>query len=192
MADQEGNINDEVKKAIDEITDSVEDRIEKVAEDADNSIEEVSETIEDKIIDHSEFGTVAWASHGKRLGAFIVDLLIAMLLASFLGKLGVLLAGAYMLFRDGLNIEFMNKRSLGKKLLKLKVHTTDGSEIDHMTSVRRNWPFALAYVPALLGGLGILGTVGFVLLIVEGIKVVNGNERIGDGMASTYVSESVD
>lgn len=185
MADQEENINEEVKKAIDEITDSVEERVE-------NAADEVSETIEEKVQHTSETGVVPWVPHGKRLGAFVIDLAIAMVLASFLGKIGVLLAGAYMLFRDGLNIDFMDKRSLGKKLLKLRVHTTDGSQIDHMTSIKRNWPFAVAYVPALLGGMGFLGMVGFILLLVEGFKVINGNERIGDGMANTYVTESVD
>jgi len=152
-----------------------------------NDIEEV---FTEEVQQTSNTDLIPWVPQNKRLGAFVIDLVIAMILASILGWIGALLAGAYMLFRDGLNLEFMNNRSLGKKLLKLKVETTDGSPIDYMTSVRRNWPFALAYIPTIFSGFGgFLGFAGFVLLLVEGFKVITGNQRIGDGMANTYVTE---
>lgn len=122
-----------------------------------------------------------------RLLAFIIDCLIASLLLTA-GKIGLLLAIAYWLLRDGLDFSFMNKRSIGKNLMKLKVVTTDGSDIDYMTSIKRNWTFAIAYLPALgLGGM--IGFIGFILFIVEGVMVLSDGIRIGDKSASTQVVE---
>jgi len=123
----------------------------------------------------------------NRFLAFIIDCLIASLLL-MAGKIGVLLAAAYWLLRDGLELSFMNKRSIGKNLMKLKVETTDGSEIDYMTSIKRNWTFALAYLPALGFG-GMIGFVGFILFIAEGVMVLSDGIRIGDKSANTRVVE---
>jgi uncharacterized RDD family membrane protein YckC len=49
---------------------------------------------------------------------------------------------AYALLRDGLTYDFMDGRSIGKKLMKLRPVRHDGSPMDMATSARRNWPLA--------------------------------------------------
>lgn len=149
------------------------------------------ENFGEEVVGQSNGAVTQWSDKGKRFVAFFIDIVIASVLSAVAGKIGVLLAASYLLLRDGLNFSFMDQRSLGKKLMKLRIHSTDGSPLDLKSSAKRNWPFALSYIPALLAGsFGFLGFVGFVLLIVEGVKVIMGDQRIGDGMANTIVYEA--
>lgn len=137
----------------------------------------------------------------KRFLAFFIDGLIAALMSLILGVvipvlgffLGALLGAAYMLVRDGLTLEFMDQRSLGKKLLKLRPVRLDGSRVDLNDSMKRNWVFA---VPNGLQAIPILGQIlgsllGIVLGIVECILVLTDPEgrRWGDKLANTRVIE---
>ncbi|NNE10499.1 MAG: RDD family protein [Gemmatimonadetes bacterium] len=137
----------------------------------------------------------------KRFLAVFIDGLLAAMLSLILGVvipvlgffLGALLGAAYMLVRDGLTLEFMDQRSLGKKLLKLRPVRLDGSRLELNDSMKRNWVFA---VPNALQAIPILGQIlggllGMVLGLVECILVLTDPEgrRWGDKLADTRVIE---
>jgi len=146
------------------------------------------------------------ADLGKRFGAYLIDALLAGLIAYILGRagfrmygLGMMVGASYILLRDGLGIEFMHQRSLGKKLLKLRPVRLDGSPMTIDASLRRNWPMAL---PTALYGLGFLlgGYDGFfaitalagvalLFVLVECILVLTDADgrRFGDKFANTQV-----
>ena len=65
------------------------------------------------------------ADVGKRIIAAIIDAVIA-IIVGFIPFVGGLVATAYWLVRDGLDIDFMDQRSIGKKLVKL--HPKDGGK----------------------------------------------------------------
>lgn len=137
------------------------------------------------------------ADLGKRAIAFIIDAVIA-IVVGFIPIVGGLVATVYWLLRDGLNIEFMDGRSIGKKLMKLRPVTEDGSPVDITVSIKRNWMFALVGLAQLLGftiiGLILaipLALVALVICIVEIVLVVTDPQgrRFGDKMAGTVVNE---
>jgi len=101
--------------------------------------------------------------------------------------IGPLIGFAYMLIKDGL----FEGQSLGKKVMKLQVVTSDGSQADFMVSVRRNAIFA---VPILLMIIPVLGWVlapiiSLVIITIEVMKVVNEpkGRRLGDNWAASQV-----
>ena len=113
--------------------------------------------------------------------------------------IGGLAATAYWLVRDGLDVEFMDHRSFGKKVMKLRPVTLDGPPVDIMTSVKCNWMFALGGLTQLFAftiiGLVIaipLGLVAFVIGIIEVVLVLSDVEgrRLGDKLAGTRVIET--
>jgi len=134
---------------------------------------------------------------GKRAVAVIIDAVIA-IVVGFIPIAGGIIATAYWLLRDGMEFEFMDHRSIGKKIMKLRPVTLDGSPVDMMVSVKRNWMFALGGVAQLFAftiiGLIIaipLAFVAFLLGIIELILVLTDSEgrRFGDKMAGTRVIE---
>jgi len=137
------------------------------------------------------------ADLGKRFIAAIIDAVIAIVIG-FIPIVGGFVAAAYWLLRDGLDVDFMDHRSLGKKLMKLRPVTLDGRQLDMMESAKRNWMFALGGVAQMLAftivGLIIaipLAMVAFGLGLVEMILVLVDSEgrRMGDKMAKTMVIE---
>ena len=154
--------------------------------------------------------TKAKADLGKRFVAVLLDGLIAGIGAAVfmvggfrLYGIGLLLGAAYILVRDGLDLDFMDNRSIGKKIMKLRPQRLDGQPMDIETSVRRNWTLALGTAISglsyLIGGLGgffvlsaLAGLAGL-LGLAEAILVLTDNEgrRIGDKMAETKVVEVV-
>lgn len=160
----------------------------------------------------------AKADLGKRFGAAAIDSGIAWIAALLLATvgavfgarmafygIGLLLGAVYVLVRDGLGYAFMDRRSIGKKLLKLRPVRLDGGAVDRGASIRRNATLAaggaalgLSY---LMGGLelfflaglfwylswltGLLGLAEAVLVIVD-----KDGRRIGDRQANTQVIES--
>ena len=88
----------------------------------------------------------AKADLGKRAIALIIDG-VATMVVGFIPLIGGMIATAYWLLRDGMDVEFMDHRSLGKKLMKLRPVMLDGSPVDMATSAKRNWMFALAGPP---------------------------------------------
>ena len=138
------------------------------------------------------------ADLGKRIVAAIIDAVIAAILG-FIPAIGGLIGAAYILVRDGLDFDFMDQRSVGKKVLKLRPVTLDGSPVDVVTSIKRNWMFALGGVIPLLLFIPILGWVmipfvglaALVLGVIELVLVLTdaGGRRIGDKLANTQVIE---
>jgi uncharacterized RDD family membrane protein YckC len=143
-------------------------------------------------------GPPAKADLGKRAIAMIIDAVIVMIVG-FIPVAGGIVATAYWLVRDGLDLEFMDHRSIGKKLVKLRPVTLDGKPLDIQMSIKRNWMFALGGVAQLFAmtiiGLVValpLGLIAFVIGIVEVVLVVTDAEsrRMGDKMAGTRVIET--
>ena len=131
-----------------------------------------------------------------RFLAFFIDAVIVSVVG-LVPFLGTLVGIAYALLRDGLHFEFMDGRSIGKKLMKLKVVRHDGSAMDMQTSARRNWPLA---VGSLAQGLLILPVIGWVLFpfaviagallaLFEAYRVYSAPDgrRWGDTLAGTMV-----
>jgi uncharacterized RDD family membrane protein YckC len=143
-----------------------------------------------------------------RFLAFLIDGIAVALVGIAVGLVGLVpviggLAGiAYVLFRDGLDVDVMRHRSLGKRLMKLAVVREDGAPMDLMTSARRNWPLAFGSLTQLLIYVPILGwilipivlLIGAVLVIVEIVKVVSAPDgrRWGDTLAGTRVVVTAD
>ncbi len=121
-----------------------------------------------------------------RVIAAFVDLLIVIGLARFPDVLGVLAASGYILVRDGL---FGGGRSVGKKLVGLRVVSAEGAEtaVSYRESVIRNAPLAAACILVLIPYVGWILTA--VVAAAEGLTSL-GDERgmrIGDMLARTMV-----
>lgn len=135
---------------------------------------------------------------GKRAIAAIIDAVIAVAIG-FIPVIGGLAAACYWLFRDGLDLEFMQKRSLGKALMKLRPVTLDGSPMTLEISAKRNWMFALGGIVSLLMFIPIIGwllmipvaLLSIALGLFEAFKVITDDEgrRWGDDLAGTKVIE---
>lgn len=135
---------------------------------------------------------------GKRALAAIIDAVIAMVVG-LVPIAGGIAATAYWLVRDGMDLDFMDHRSIGKKVMKLRPVTLDGQPLDLATSVKRNWMFALGglaqFFAMTIVGLVLaipLGLIAFVIGIVEIVLVFTDAEgrRMGDKMAGTRVIET--
>ncbi len=145
---------------------------------------------------------VGKADLGKRFVAIIIDAVVAVVVG-LIPIIGWFVAAAYWLVRDGLEFEFMDRRSIGKKLMKLRPVTLDGSPMDVMTSVKRNWMFALGAILQILRMIPFVGwllmlvlliPVGLAALalgIIEIFLVITDGEgrRLGDKIANTKVIE---
>lgn len=133
------------------------------------------------------------ADLGKRAAAIIIDWLITWVIALVIPFIGGLIGAAYMLLRDGFDFNFMDRRSLGKKLLKLRPVTLDGSPVDMTVSLKRNWVFAVGPVLMIFPVIGwIFGSIiGLIIGIVEVVLVFTDEEgrRMGDKLANTKVIE---
>lgn len=140
----------------------------------------------------------AKADLSKRFIAAVIDCVVGVVIG-MIPFIGGLIAAAYWLVRDGLELEFMDGRSIGKKVMKLRPVRLDGLPMDIPTSVRRNWMFAFGGVVQLLMFIPILGWLMMVpvailalaLGLLELYKVVTDPEgrRLGDTMARTKVIE---
>jgi uncharacterized RDD family membrane protein YckC len=145
---------------------------------------------------------VGKADLGKRFVAYLIDELLAGVMMS-IPYIGGIAGAAYLLVRDGLELDFMDHRSLGKKLMKLRPVRLDGKPVDIATSIRRNWMFALGGALSLLTFIPVLGWVVALILVIplilaslvigliEVIRVFTDprGRRLGDAMADTVVVE---
>jgi uncharacterized RDD family membrane protein YckC len=161
-----------------------------------------TERIDDRPIEDETLSlTTGKADTGKRVVAAVIDCIVAAILNA-VPAIGGLVAAAYWLLRDGLDISFMDRRSVGKKVMKLRPIRLDGRPMDIETSARRNWMFALGGLIWFLKYIFILGwlLIGPVLLaaIVLGVyelyRVITDPQgrRLGDVMAGTKVIEVAD
>ena len=134
----------------------------------------------------------------KRAIAMIIDA-VAAVLVGMIPVIGGLVATAYWLVRDGLDVEFMPFRSLGKQLTGLKPVRVDGKPMDIETSIRRNWPFAVGGIAQVLLFIPIIGwllvipviLVALGLGLTEAFLVLTDDEgrRLGDRTGETRVIE---
>jgi len=140
----------------------------------------------------------AKADLAKRFIAALIDFLLAGGV-SLIPFIGGIVGAAYILVRDGLELDFMDRRSIGKKLIKLRPIRLDGQPMDVATSVKRNFPLAIGAVGAIFWIIPILGWIiaillgltGLVVGIVEAVLVLTDAEgrRMGDKFAGTKVIE---
>jgi uncharacterized RDD family membrane protein YckC len=131
------------------------------------------------------------ADLGKRAVALIIDGVIAGILG-LVPLIGMLAGAAYMLFRDGFEFSFMDHRSLGKKVMKLRPVRLDEGTVDLGTSFKRNWIFAVPLVIFVIPFLGVLAPIiSIAVAIIEIVLVVTRDDgrRWGDQMAGTRVIE---
>lgn len=146
-------------------------------------------------------GGVLKADLAKRFIAALIDGVLAAVV-SMVPVIGGIVAAAYMLVRDGLDLEFMDGRSIGKKIMKLRPSTIDGTPMTIEKSIRRNWMFAFGALTSLLLFIPIIGWllipfVGMIALAIglyEIYKVLTDPQgrRLGDTMAGTKVIETAD
>jgi len=135
----------------------------------------------------------------KRAIAAIIDGAIAGLLGRFVPVVGWIVSLLYILLRDGFEFEFMDGRSLGKRLIGLRPVRLDGGKMDLATSVRRNWTLCLGSLASFLLVIPFLGWLLYipaliaaaVLGIIELVRVFTDPEgrRLGDTLAGTKVIE---
>lgn len=147
----------------------------------------------------AQSGTVLTkADVGKRIVAALIDFAIAFVVG-FVPGVGQLLGAAYLILRDGLELDFMNHRSIGKHVMNLHLETLDGQPLELMTSVKRNWIFALGPLVPLLLIIPIIGWilipfVGFAALALGITELVLAltdadGRRLGDKWANTMIVE---
>ncbi|MEP0773992.1 MAG: RDD family protein [Acidobacteriota bacterium] len=140
----------------------------------------------------------AKADLGKRFIAALIDGLLAGGV-SLIPFIGGIIGAAYILLRDGLELEFMDRRSIGKKLLKLRPVRLNGQPMDVETSIKRNLPLCIGAVGSIFWIIPILGwilalllgIVGLIVAIVELVMVLTDPEgrRMGDKLGDTKVLE---
>lgn len=135
----------------------------------------------------------------RRVLAFLIDSILAGVVGGILGfitpVLGALVNATYMILRDGTELDFMYRRSIGKRLMNLNVVRLDGGVVDLETSLRRNWMFGIGSLAQATFQFG-LGTV--VALVATGIVVYEiyrvvtdpAGRRWGDEMGRTQVVDA--
>lgn len=137
----------------------------------------------------------------KRLIAAVIDAVLAVIIG-FIPLIGGFAAAAYMLLRDGFEVELMNRRSIGKTVMKLRVVSLDGAPMDLARSAKRSWMFALGGVTQALLFIPVIGWLllplvaiaALVLVVVEVVLVLISDDgrRWGDKLAGTQVIESAE
>jgi len=140
------------------------------------------------------------ADPSKRVIALIIDAVCAAVV-SWIPVVGGIIGAAYLLLRDGLPVEALGYKSVGKKLMNLAVvvEGKPGVKVDFARSAKRNWMFAIGPLMAVFWVIPVLGwllniILGIALLILgimEAMKVFNDplGKRMGDTMAGTMVIE---
>lgn len=139
------------------------------------------------------------ADLGKRFVAALVDGLLTGAV-SLVPLVGGIVGAAYILLRDGLELEFMDRRSIGKRLLGIRPVRLDGQPMDMATSVKRNLPFCIGAAGALFMVIPVLGWIvailfGLVAMVAAVVEVVfvltdDRGRRLGDKFAGTQVIDA--
>ncbi len=106
----------------------------------------------------------------KRAVAMIIDALIAAVMGA-IPYVGGIASVGYMLVRDGLELDFMNQRSIGKHLIGLKTVRLDGRPMDIETSVRRNWMWGIGAINSILIWIPILGWMLMPVVAIAAIAI---------------------
>ena len=100
---------------------------------------------------------------------------------------------------DLFEFDFMDHRSIGKKVMKLRPVLLDGGKTDMTASIKRNWMFALGglvqvlmFIPVVGWALiPVVGVISLILAIIEIVLILTDPEgrRLGDKIAGTKVIE---
>lgn len=120
------------------------------------------------------------ASLGQRIGAALIDVLLALVVGyaanRVFGGLGFALQLGYLLTRDSL--PFLDGQSIGKKALKLRAVTEDGKSLsgNWNAGLLRNVSMAIPFLPL----------VELIIMLVNNGKP-GGLRRLGDQWAKTKV-----
>lgn len=139
---------------------------------------------------------------GKRIIAVVIDSLLATAVG-LIPVIGSIIGLVYMLTRDSILFEITKddqwkNRSVGKRMMNLEVVTTDGNDIDIMTSVKRNVTLSIGSLFSIIPIIGwLIGAfLGFIIGVIELILVLTNEKghRIGDKIGKTQVvaSDQVD
>jgi len=141
----------------------------------------------------------AKADLSKRLLAALIDGALCAVV-SLVPVLGGLVGAVYVVVRDGLDVEFMKRRSIGKQVMKVRPVRLDGQPMDLATSVKRNFPFMVGLIglpflviPIIGWGIAmLLGVIQLAISIIEVVLVLTDPEgrRMGDKFAGTKVIDS--
>jgi uncharacterized RDD family membrane protein YckC len=146
------------------------------------------------------------ADLSKRVIAVIIDavpVMIVFIVLRWIPFIGAAVSGAiaaaWWLVRDGLDLDFADKRSPGKKIMKLRPIRLDGQAMDINTSAMRNFPLCIGSVGSIFLVIPLLGlipailfaVVGLIVGIAEVFFVLTDAEgrRWGDKLAGTKVIE---
>lgn len=123
-----------------------------------------------------------------RTAAKTIDLILIAAVMEIIPRAGYFAGLAYLLLGDG----FFDGRSLGKRLIKLKVISSEtGDACSFKGSVLRNGTLAVGYLLSVVPWIGwifFVIAVGFEFIIVLGSK---DGRRLGDELAKTVVIETV-
>ena len=114
----------------------------------------------------------------------------------FMGLLiGGIAGSAYLLLSDSMNGP--RRRSFGKKWINLRIEQCDGTPVDTLSSIRRNWMFtglfvaqAFAIVAPTLGALLLAATLGGLAFEFMTLYYDYEGQRWGDRLAQTAVLQS--
>jgi uncharacterized RDD family membrane protein YckC len=130
----------------------------------------------------------------KRMGAFLIDLVIIIFLSTlssmlpFLGVIPAIVVTLYQLLRD------YSGASVGKRILRLKVVNRNGGPATSMQCILRNIIFVVPSIALFITALGIPGvgflidgTVLLIFYIIEVIFLLATGTRVGDRLAGTTV-----
>lgn len=186
--------SDAVESALDSAAEAIDSTVEAAAEAVENVADAVSSAAAGATAEGSETKTDV----GRRVIAYLIDGVIAgaaiLILMPLIGVLASLVGAAYILVRDGLDLEFMRGRSIGKRLMKLTVVRDDGAKMDITTSVKRNIPLAIGTLLGMIPGMFILSFVAAAIAIYEIYLVLTKSDgrRWGDTFAGTKVVEAVE
>lgn len=122
----------------------------------------------------------------NRVIARFIDILAALLLARLPGYIGPFAALTYIGIADG----FMGGRSVGKRIIGLRVHCPGkGRPADFRDSILRNSTIGLLFIVSLMPVVGwVLAAAGLGFELVLMIGSPEG-KRLGDEIASTLVME---
>lgn len=136
------------------------------------------------------------ADVARRFLAFLIDAVLSGIVGAVIGfiapVLGAVVSAGYMIARDGVDVDFMDRRSIGKRLLHLRPVRLDGRPMDLEASLRRNWMFGIGGIAQATFNFGLGGVVsliGTIIVIYEIYRVTTdpAGRRWGDELAGTQV-----
>jgi uncharacterized RDD family membrane protein YckC len=128
-----------------------------------------------------------------RFIARTIDLVIVVALYEIIPTIGYFAGLVYLLIADGL----FEGRSVGKRLIGLKVVLAEGMNCGYKESIFRNFPFAVGFILCgIFGAVPLIGwLMSFIIIVVilafESLVIIGSDDgkRLGDEIANTQVVE---